>query len=53
MEGGEEGKMGPKIIPTRPVLCPQPQAAQKGTLIGTMAKSGPLLETPAASASAW
>ncbi|KAK7813865.1 hypothetical protein U0070_002515, partial [Myodes glareolus] len=30
-----------------------PWAAQKVTLTGTMAKSGPLLETPAASASAW
>ncbi|KAL6045925.1 hypothetical protein STEG23_018423 [Scotinomys teguina] len=34
-------------------LRKQPQAAQKGTLTGTMAKSGPLLETPAASANAW
>lgn len=45
--------MGPRKIPIIAILRPQPWAAQKVTLTGTMAKSGPLLETPAASASAW
>jgi hypothetical protein len=38
---------------TRPALCPQSEAAQKVTLTGNMAKSGPHLGTPAGSAGAW
>lgn len=52
------GRLKPRswLAPTRPPLCPscpQPQAAQKAALAGSMAKSGPHLGTPAGSAGAW